>query len=88
MDEMTQQNAALVEETTGAIQSAIGQVADLQAAISFFKTAKTKQARPRGAEAADKPAANPVHEQQTVLAKKVAAGGAAVELAADDWVEF
>ncbi|NIL95923.1 MAG: hypothetical protein GTO62_01970, partial [Planctomycetales bacterium] len=40
MDEMTQQNAALVEETTGAIQSAVSQVNDLQAAVGFFKTAQ------------------------------------------------
>jgi methyl-accepting chemotaxis protein len=88
MDEMTQQNAALVEETTGAIQSAIGQVADLQQAISFFKTAKTAQAIPRSAEVYDRPAANPVHDQQAELVHKVAAGSTAVVLNSDDWEEF
>lgn len=48
MDEMTQQNAVLVEETTGAIQSAASQVADLRSAASFFRTD-----RPVGAAARD-----------------------------------
>jgi hypothetical protein len=38
MDEMTRQNAALVEEMTGVIQSAASQVADLRSAVSFFRT--------------------------------------------------
>ena len=88
MDEMTQQNAALVEETTGAIQSALSQVDELQTAVGFFTTAKTMHAKPRGAETDDRPAANPVHDQQAKLAHKVAAGSAAVDLDADDWEEF
>ena len=70
MDEMTQQNAALVEETTGAIQSAVGQVEDLQAA-------------PRQASNADTPTGNAVHAQQHKLARKVSGGSAAAALAAD-----
>lgn len=38
MDETTQQNASLVEEATGAINSATDQVAELQKAVGFFKT--------------------------------------------------
>ncbi len=37
MDEMTQKNAALVEETTAAAQSMAGQASDLRALVSFFK---------------------------------------------------
>ena len=37
MDEMTQKNAALVEETTAAAQSMAGQAADLTALVAFFK---------------------------------------------------
>ena len=93
MDEMTQQNAALVEETTGAIQSAVGQVEDLQAAVGFFKTAQnagqTRQAAPRQASNADTPTGNAVHAQQHKLARKVSGGGAAAALAADgEWKEF
>ncbi|HSM41515.1 MAG TPA: methyl-accepting chemotaxis protein [Afifellaceae bacterium] len=38
MDSMTQQNAALVEETTTSMQSALMQVEDLGQAIAFFRT--------------------------------------------------
>ncbi len=38
MDEMTQKNAALVEETTAAAQSMSGQASDLRQQMSFFKT--------------------------------------------------
>ncbi|MCW2245749.1 methyl-accepting chemotaxis protein [Azospirillum fermentarium] len=37
MDEMTQKNAALVEETTAAAQAMAGQAGDLKALIGFFK---------------------------------------------------
>ena len=37
MDEMTQKNAALVEETTAAAQSMTGQAGDLTELVSFFK---------------------------------------------------
>ena len=37
MDEMTQKNAALVEETTAAAQSMSGQATDLRSLVSFFK---------------------------------------------------
>ena len=39
MDEMTQKNAALVEETTAAAQSMSGQASDLRQQMSFFKLA-------------------------------------------------
>ena len=38
MDEMTQKNAALVEETTAAAQSMAGQASDLRCQMAFFKT--------------------------------------------------
>ncbi|PWC93428.1 hypothetical protein AEJ54_13350, partial [Azospirillum sp. Sp 7] len=37
MDEMTQKNAALVEETTAAAQAMAGQANDLKGLIGFFK---------------------------------------------------
>jgi len=88
MDEMTQQNAALVEEATGAIQSAVGQVAELQQAIGFFTTAGSKAAHPIVQVPKERPAANPVHDQQKTLARQVRAGNAAVELSDEDWEEF
>jgi methyl-accepting chemotaxis protein len=88
MDEMTQQNAALVEETTGALQSALSQVDELQAAVGSFKTAQVARSAPRVASKSDQPAANPVRDQQKVLAEQVIIGNAAVELNDDDWEEF
>ena len=44
MDEMTQKNAALVEETTAAAQSMSGQASDLRQQMAFFKLAGAAQA--------------------------------------------
>ena len=103
MDEMTQQNAALVEETTAALQSAQDQAGTLGELVQFFHTdgaaapAPAKigpVALPTGC--GEQPVkvrslANPVHARQQILAKKVAAGGAGSAAAADDddgWQEF
>jgi len=95
MDEMTQQNASLVEETTGAIQSAMAQVGDLQEAVAVFRTARDNPSRkrqpPRQADTGEARPANPVHHQQTMLARKVAAAGRSTQqtLHADEgWEEF
>ncbi len=89
MDEMTQQNAALVEETTAALLSSQSQIEGLREAVSFFKT---------GAEVdaplyeSPTPAENPVHRQQKTLSRRAVAtgGGAAAALTAvdEDWQEF
>lgn len=59
MDEMTQQNAALVEETTAALHSAQKQVEDLQNAVSFFgiKSARVSSEKPKMAAAGGSSAA-------------------------------
>ncbi|HSG95000.1 MAG TPA: methyl-accepting chemotaxis protein, partial [Afifellaceae bacterium] len=91
MDEVTQQNASLVEETTAALTSAQTQIEDLRQAVGFFRTAQAMRAAPREAGGGDVPADNPVHEQQHRLARKVSGGGAAAAVAADnddDWQEF
>ncbi|MGH6908363.1 MAG: methyl-accepting chemotaxis protein, partial [Aestuariivirga sp.] len=83
MDQMTQQNAALVEETNAALQSAQSQVDELRNVVAFFKI---------GDEAAeDQPEpVNPVRQQFQALARKVAGGRLAMAPAAapDDWKEF
>ncbi len=93
MDEMTQQNAALVEETTGAIASSITQVEYLQTAIGFFKTAHSRPSTISPSEASSEIADDPVPDQQPRLparigARKSAAGGAAVLDLDEDWQEF
>lgn len=45
MDEMTQQNASLVEKANASIRSAMVQVSDLQRAVGFFKTANGGERR-------------------------------------------
>jgi methyl-accepting chemotaxis protein len=55
MDQMTQQNAVLVEETNAALHAAQSQVAELQRAVAFFKTS------------ADNPAAASAHRERPAL---------------------
>ncbi len=97
MDEMTQQNAALVEETTAALHSTTAQVDDLKKLVSFFRTGEAEDELGLDAAPAPAPAAapNPVHQQQQTIATKVAAVGggggaaaAAVAEADDEWEEF
>ncbi len=86
MDQMTQQNAALVEETNAALHSAQSQVDELRKVVSFFKTGDEDTA-----EEQEQPAtANPVREQFQTLARRVAGtrGSAAMAQAHNDWKEF
>ncbi|RTR16714.1 methyl-accepting chemotaxis protein [Azospirillum griseum] len=65
MDEMTQKNAALVEETTAAAQAMSGQASDLKGLIGFFQL--------DGADAAARPsAAAPAPLARTVAATRPA----------------
>ncbi|NNE24869.1 MAG: HAMP domain-containing protein [Rhizobiales bacterium] len=86
MEEMTQQNGALVEETTGALQSAQTQVSDLREVVGFFKTGEEAAAMPIAEVVEEDVNDNAVHEQQTAVRRAVA-GGAAQEADAD-WQEF
>ncbi len=98
MDEMTQQNAALVEETTAALHSMTGQIDDLKTLVRFFKTGKEEDELDLDAASAPTlptPDGNPVHQQQKTLETKVAAvGGSAapaatvIEPADGDWQEY
>ncbi len=90
MDQMTQQNAALVEETTAALQSAQSQVAELRQAVAFFKTGDEARSAPHGFAPKPAPVANnPVHRQQGLLARKLTQrrGGAATA-EAEDFKQF
>ena len=59
MDEMTQKNAALVEETTAAAQSMAGQASDLAVLVSFFKLEQQQHRAAAGAGAARPAASRP-----------------------------
>ena len=78
MDEVTQQNATLVEETTTAIESAVIQVADLQQAVGFFKTAEQVEPELHSPDADSPDSANPPHYLHGPAMKKLAAGGGAL----------
>ncbi|NNE24867.1 MAG: hypothetical protein HKN11_19890 [Rhizobiales bacterium] len=95
MEEMTQQNGALVEETTAALQSAQTQVYDLRNVVAFFNTGEEATSPAAGPEPDEAPAIetddNPVHQQQSTVRRAVAGGGAAAAAVAiedEDWQEF
>jgi methyl-accepting chemotaxis protein len=97
MDELTQRNAALVEETNAALHSAQSQTETLWQAVAFFKTgadvpvAAPQAAAVRSAASAHK---NPVRRQQKMLARKIgvsrtsAAALATSAVAEEGWEEF
>jgi methyl-accepting chemotaxis protein len=82
MDEMTQQNAALVEETNAALHSAKSQIEQLRQAVSFFRTGLVldAQAFPVAPELAKLPPASvpsnqpepSLHDRLRQLAQKMA----------------
>ncbi len=71
MDEMTQRNAALVEETTAAAQSLSGQARDLAQLVGFFKLDGSARPAPTAAPAA-KPAAAPPPAAKPAMLKPAA----------------
>ncbi|MCG5241045.1 methyl-accepting chemotaxis protein [Azospirillum doebereinerae] len=74
MDEMTQKNAALVEETTAAAQAMSGQAGDLKGLIGFFKL-ETVNAAPMRMAANHAVSATPV--RRTVAATRPASAAKA-----------
>lgn len=103
MDEMTQQNAALVQETNAALHTAQQQIHELNQAVSMFDTGREHAMQFTHAATRGAGRENPVREQQRILEKKLrpaqkarkagAARGKAESAAAavafdDDWQEF
>jgi methyl-accepting chemotaxis protein len=96
MDEMTQMNAALVEETNAALHSAQSQADELRQAVSFFKTGEHEPAyvpapQPTVSHAPAHHEPNQVHQKLNMLAKKITARTPSRSLAAaagGDWKEF
>ncbi|MFL7903002.1 methyl-accepting chemotaxis protein, partial [Azospirillum argentinense] len=102
MDEMTQKNAALVEETTAAAQAMAGQANDLKGLIGFFKldpravpvAVASTAAPPRHVAPVARPAApasRPTRAAAKPAARAVAHSGAALKRNVsedDDWKEF
>jgi methyl-accepting chemotaxis protein len=79
MDQVTQQNAAMVEETTAASRMLADQTEELFGLVSRFKVAGSSVTQPQGGRepARTRAPSRPVHRS---------AGNTA--LADDDWTEF
>ncbi|MEQ8247760.1 MAG: methyl-accepting chemotaxis protein [Alphaproteobacteria bacterium] len=102
MDEMTQQNAAMVEENTAAARSLAGEASQLVQLISFFKVnqaaaapQKALAAPPKKAALPKSPAAPAAKPSQKPAAKPAAkpkpaapARAAIADDSHDDWAEF
>jgi methyl-accepting chemotaxis protein len=93
MDQMTQQNAALVEETNAALRSTQGQLEELRKAVDFFKFEAADAVSANQAGVSQPEPTLPVREQFHALAKRVSTfrhqphqASAAYKL--DDWKEF
>jgi methyl-accepting chemotaxis protein len=90
MDQMTQQNAALVEETNAALQSAQSQVEELRKMVSFFQTGEDTEREPAARTKSQAEPPNQVRQQFQQLAQRMAATRttAAPAFVHDEWKEF
>ena len=80
MDKMTQQNAAMVEESTAAARSLATEATDLSALVQRFQTGAAVEAAPTRAAA-------PRRAKRSQPAPAFH-GNAALKIDADDWAEF
>ena len=92
MDQVTQQNAAMVEQATAATASLKGQADQMADLMAVFRTGaasrpKSSAVRPRLAQSErHASSSNPVGQVQAKLATALKSGGA--QPSADDWEEF
>jgi methyl-accepting chemotaxis protein len=90
MDQTTQQNAAMVEESTAASRSLAQEAEELARLMRAFKVGGSERAA-QSAPAAPAPAASPVRslrQRATAALRTLGAGGAAAKPSADGWEEF
>ena len=99
MDQVTQQNAAMVEQSTAASHSLAQEAEALQASVAQFRVGDVAQvgasvrapaARPAPAAAAARPAEPPRSNRMVQALKTIGRGGAApkAEAVEDGWEEF
>jgi len=91
MDQVTQQNAAMVEESTAASRNLAMETKSLSSLVEFFSVGTVRH------DAADQPPAQPAprpHKAPVAQARTPRSHGVAVarkpqpQAAADDWTEF
>ncbi|NTF34803.1 HAMP domain-containing protein, partial [Rhizobium skierniewicense] len=90
MDQVTQQNAAMVEESTAASATLASEVQRLREIISGFRVGSdgpVAQGRPVAANTVHKPVASPARRMMAKVAGAVGLGGGGAA-AADSWEEF
>ncbi|MCM2475800.1 HAMP domain-containing protein [Rhizobium sp. CG5] len=89
MDQVTQQNAAMVEESTAASAALAGEVQRLREIISEFRLGSdsnvASSSRPVAAKPGQKPVASPARRMMAKVASAVGMGGGA---SAESWEEF
>ncbi len=91
LDQITQQNASLVEQTTVALQSAERQAEDLSTLIEFFQIesqARPRAVSPRSVDGGASPVASPARRLQAQARARMAVGGRKIAEDPDDWSEF
>ncbi|MDH4439794.1 MAG: methyl-accepting chemotaxis protein, partial [Rhizobium sp.] len=90
MDQVTQQNAAMVEESTAASASLAGEVTRMREIIAEFRlgsqTGAPQASRPQQVRADQRPVASPARRMLAKVAGAVGMGGSAQ--AAESWEEF
>ncbi len=92
MDQVTQQNAAMVEESTAASAALANEVNKLRDIIGQFRVGGASEApagrRPEAARATAKPVASPARRMIAKVAGAVGLGGGSPAAAAESWEEF
>jgi methyl-accepting chemotaxis protein len=92
MDETTQRNGALVEETSAAAQALSGQAHELNELVGFFRTGEVITANSnvvaRATPVAAKPVAKPVAVKPVARKLPPVAGNTALKADDDTWEEF
>jgi methyl-accepting chemotaxis protein len=91
MDQVTQQNAAMVEETSAATHKLTGEADSLVRLVSGFKVSGVRSAAPALAQPqAHRPVQSPARKLMGTVARAVSGsrGGSAAQAVAQDWEEF
>jgi methyl-accepting chemotaxis protein len=89
MDQVTQQNAAMVEESTAASYALAQEADDLSRMMNQFKVGAQAASAPRSSAKRRAPASNPVHSVQAKVAAFAGGRAPAAAAPADDaWTEF
>ena len=88
MDQVTQQNAAMVEESTAASHSLTQEAEELMSLVARFQTGAAVTAAAASARRASTPQAGQTVSQQRQRVQKFATQGAAALKGDDDWQEF